>query len=408
MTRSVLENSPAGTAVGDPVTGTPYDDGDDQTNDALSYTLSGEVSTSGAFVIDSATGQISVKQGATLDRETKSSYTGKVHWTVQGQAAVTNLTINVTDNNAVIASAPTLTRTTFSEPSNPALDVTWTAAEANGTTVTGYEVQYRKQVAVGETPAAWTTYTYTDANDVETTVLPASTLTVNLPDLEAGATYEVQVRAVSSEEGVGAWSDTGSGQANRPPTICCLAKGDSGFNRGIPWGAHRTREMVGIFSDPDGDELTYSVSAQYPGILRALDLQENSDGVPVLSLRGWNPSTSNINYTISDGYGGVASDSAPVTVIANEVRSVPENSAAGTAVGRTVVGNPHATETYTYTLTGEAATSDAFEINSATGQISVKQGASLDYETKTSYSGAVTWTVQGQAASPASPSTSRT
>ena len=218
VTRSVRENSPAGTAVGDPVTGTPYDDGDDQTNDALSYTLSGEASTSGAFEIDSATGQISVKQGATLDRETKASYTGKVHWTVQGQAAVLNLTIEVTENNAVIANAPTLTRTTFSAPSNPALDVTWTAAEANGTTVTGYEVQYRKQVAAGDTPEAWTTYTYTDANDVETTVLPASTLTVNLAGLEAGATYEAQVRAVSSEEGVGAWSDTGSGRpTGRPP-----------------------------------------------------------------------------------------------------------------------------------------------------------------------------------------------
>ena len=61
-----------------PVTGTPYDDGDDETNDALTYTLTGEAATSGAFVIDSATGQISVQEDANLDFETQSSYTGKV------------------------------------------------------------------------------------------------------------------------------------------------------------------------------------------------------------------------------------------------------------------------------------------------------------------------------------------
>ena len=82
QTRQIDENSPAGTAVGNPVTGKPYDDGDDQTDDALTYTLTGEAATSGAFEIDSATGQISVKQGATIDYEAKSSYTGKVNWTV--------------------------------------------------------------------------------------------------------------------------------------------------------------------------------------------------------------------------------------------------------------------------------------------------------------------------------------
>ena len=73
-TRNVAENSPAGTLVGDPVTGTPYDDGDENTDDSLEYTLTGDAAT--AFVVDPATGQISVAEGATLDYETNSSYTG--------------------------------------------------------------------------------------------------------------------------------------------------------------------------------------------------------------------------------------------------------------------------------------------------------------------------------------------
>ena len=42
-----------------------------------------------------ATGRITVAEGASLDYETKNSYTGKVNWTVQGQAVAANLTINV-------------------------------------------------------------------------------------------------------------------------------------------------------------------------------------------------------------------------------------------------------------------------------------------------------------------------
>ena len=136
---------------------------------------------------------------------------------MQGQAAAADLTINLTDAEAGQPDAPTVTRTEFSEPTNPALDVTWTAPDANGATIDGYKVQYRKQVADGETPNAWTAYTYTDASERVIVILPASTLSVTVPDLEAGATYEFQVRATTAREGHGPWSDTGSGRANRPP-----------------------------------------------------------------------------------------------------------------------------------------------------------------------------------------------
>ena len=174
--RSIAENSAAGTAVGAPVTGTPYDDGDDQTDDALTYTLAGKAAESGKFVIDSASGQISLAQGATLDYETDDAhretetfegqliakfYRGEVHYTVDGHAAVINVSILVTDVAPVVASAPTLTRTEFSGPTDPALDVTWAAAAANGTTITGYEARHRKKVAEGEEANQWTDYSGT-------------------------------------------------------------------------------------------------------------------------------------------------------------------------------------------------------------------------------------------------------
>ena len=393
VTRAVAENSAAGTAVGDPVTGTPYDDGDDETTDALTYTLTGEAATAGAFVIDSATGQISVKQDANLDYETKSSYTGKVNWTVQGQAAAADLTINLTDLEAGQPDAPTVTRTEFSEPTNPALDVSWTAPDANGTTINGYEVKYRKQVADGETPNAWTTYTYTDANENVTSQLPASTVSVSVPDLDAGATYEFQVRAVTSLEGEGPWSATGSGRANRPPNLTARFLTDYTGT----WGREVAGNISNVFQDADGDTLTYSASSNRPAVVSV-----RMDGADIYSLIR-NPGSTTISYGANDPYGGYVARTFNMTGRANETRSIVENSAAGTAVGDPVTGTPHddgddeTDDALTYTLTGEAASSGAFVIDSSTGQISVQQDANLDYETKSSYTGKVEYTVNGYA-----------
>ncbi len=65
--RSVAENSGANTNVGAPVTATDAD------SDMLTYSLSGTDAPS--FAIGRTTGQITVDRGATLDYETKSSYT---------------------------------------------------------------------------------------------------------------------------------------------------------------------------------------------------------------------------------------------------------------------------------------------------------------------------------------------
>ena len=97
----------------------------------------------------------------------------------------------------------------LTEETPPALDVTWTAAAANGLTITGYEAQYRKKGDAG-----WTLYKYDDPENpgTEISLLPADATSINLPGLEAGATYEAQVRARHHRGGhVGPWSDTGEG-----------------------------------------------------------------------------------------------------------------------------------------------------------------------------------------------------
>ena len=77
------------------------------------------------------------------------------------------------------------------------LTATWTAPNANGLTITDYDVQYRKS---SETD--WTDWTHTGA-----------ALTATLTGLDGAVTYEVRVRAESSA-GEGAWSPSASLQTN--------------------------------------------------------------------------------------------------------------------------------------------------------------------------------------------------
>ena len=152
---------------------------------------------SGLFAINSATGQISVAEGAVIDasvvdshreamegQESKQFYSGEVRYRVGDQNAAIQVRIFVTQVMPGAPGRPTLAPETSSETGNPGLDASWTAADANGLTLTGYQVRYRKQ---GDTE--WTPYSGT---------LAASAASATLPDLDATTTYEAQVRAVAN------------------------------------------------------------------------------------------------------------------------------------------------------------------------------------------------------------------
>ena len=85
------------------------------------------------------------------------------------------------------------------------------------------------------------------------------------------------------------------------------------------------------------------------------------------------------------GGGGVTpANRAPVfSEGASAARSVAENSAAGTAVGRRVTATDPDGNRVTYSLGGDDAS--LFAIDPRTGQISVGEGTALDFETKSSY-----------------------
>ena len=184
-TREVLENSPAGTNVGLPVTAT------DANNDTLTYTLEGIDADS--FQIDSTTGQIQTKSGVTYNHEGKSSYLVAVKADDgNGGTHTITVTINLIDVTPPSAlDAPIVSPVTGSSDS---LEVTWTAPD---TDIRSYDLQYRQG----------TTGDWTDGPQDETG------LSATITGLDAGTEYQVQVRA-TNDEGDGDWSASGSGTTN--------------------------------------------------------------------------------------------------------------------------------------------------------------------------------------------------
>ena len=91
----------------------------------------------------------------------------------------------------------------------------------------------------------------------------------------------------------------------------------------------------------------------------------------------------------AQGVAAAQVNNAPAFASETDSRSIAENSAEGDSVGGAVTATD-AGDTLTYSLSGDEAPS--FAIGASTGQITVGTGASLDYETKASYTVTVTAT----------------
>ena len=199
-TRSVAENSAAGTNVGDPVTA---DDSD--TNDTLAYTLEGTEAVN--FTIEETTGQIKTKAGVTYNHEAKSNYTVIVRATdLSGDSDTTEVTIQISDVDTEAPSAPAAP--TVEAASTTSLSVSWTAPANTGPAISDYDVQYRKG-----TSGDWTAHDHTGTGTSTT-----------IGSLEAGESYQVQVKAKNAE-GDSPWSASGEGSTNAVDGISELSFG---------------------------------------------------------------------------------------------------------------------------------------------------------------------------------------
>ena len=288
--RSVPENSAAGTAVGEPVTAID-DDGDDV---AYSFLAGGDEA---LFTIDAASGQIAVAEGAALDHEGESnSHVVQVVASDGTRADTAAVTIRVTDVPAPgRPNAPVVTGGTEE------VAVSWSAPENEGPAITGYDLRYRAKAA-----AEWTDVSALGA-------VSAYTIT----DLNGGTTYQVQVRAISSE-GAGEWSEPGEGTAktaNRAPSFDADA-----YERLVPENS-AAGTAVGApvtATDGDGDDLAYSFLAG--GDEASFAINAVSGQIAVAEGAALDYESGNTAYTVSvRASDGTRADTAVVTIRVTDV-----------------------------------------------------------------------------------------
>ena len=225
--RSVPENTPPGVNIGDPISATDEDEdgkGNDdlEYGDTLTYSLEARSDTdqsraeAASFDIDESTGQLITK--APLDSETKASYSVTV--TVDDGETLGNpvtqtvgITVEDVDEPPAAPVAPTVvsgeddSNTSDDDESTTSLKVIWHEPENTGTSITDYDVEYKKTTDLEF--SEWT-------HDIAAT-------TATITGLEADTSYQVRVRAknrsgINNAELEGPWSLSGVGSTNKLAT----------------------------------------------------------------------------------------------------------------------------------------------------------------------------------------------
>ena len=178
--RELEENTPAGQAIGEPVTATVR-------SGSIRYSLGG--SDGALFEIDASSGQLRTLQEVDYDHERRSSYEVEVQATSvrlgTGRILVRIAVLDV-DEPPDKPDRPTVTALGLT-----GLRINWIAPANTGPVISGYDVEYREDG----------TDEYLDAGHDPTTT--SATIT----GLARQTLYEVRVRAIN-DEGIGAWSET--------------------------------------------------------------------------------------------------------------------------------------------------------------------------------------------------------
>ncbi len=361
--RSLAENTGPGVDIGAPVAAVAG-------SGTVTYTLGG--TDAAMFDLVSTTGQLRTKTGVTYDSDVKSTRT---------------VTVTATDTDGFVVTTVDITIENVEEPPVISGSAQVTVNEGHTGTVATYtkrdpEGESTNWGRFGETAAL----TGDDADKFEFDKTNGRLAFKDPPDFEdGGGRYEVTLNA-----------NDGSldGELDIAVNVTNLEESGSltlGAQRGVngvsleatltdpdivatqTWKWQRSSSMSGPWTDitntnassytPDADDVS-----QY---LRAHVTYTDGSGTDEVTL------TAATSYrTVNDSSANehpVPPDPLP------QVDDVPENARVGRNVVRMVFTDPE-NERLVYSLD-----SDEFTINSSTGQITVKQGADLDYETTTSY-----------------------
>ena len=296
--RSVAENSAAGTNVGAALTATDTD------NDPLTYTLEGTDAT--AFEIVSTSGRIRTTAGETYDREAQSSYVVTVK-ADDGNGGTDTIAVTITLTNVIEPpgrpAAPSVSSVAGSTTS---LSVMWTAPANTGPAIDTYDLRYRQG-----TSGSW----INGPQNVSGTNATISGLTAN-------TLYQVQVQATSGE-GDSLWSPPGSGQTNTAGNTAPTFSSQTASRRVAENSAAGTNVGAPVTAtDADsGDTLTYTLDGTDAA---SFDIVSTSGRIRTTSGVTYDYETKSSYAVIvkaDDGNGG--SDTIMVTITVTDVDESP-------------------------------------------------------------------------------------
>ncbi len=365
--RTVAENTAADTNIGVAVAATDPD------NNTLTYTLGG--TDAATFDIDSTNGQLKTKD--TLNYENKSAYSVTITVSDGDLTDVINVNINVTNQN----DAPIFTE------GNSA-----TRAVAENTIA---DTNIGAAVAATDPDGNTLTYTLggTDAATFDIDSTNGQLKTKDTLNYENKSAYSVTITASDGDltDVINVNINVTDVNENRAPVF---TDGENTTRTVAENTAADTNIGTAVAAtDADNDTLTYTLSGtdaasfaivNTSGQLKtseALDFETKSSYAVTVSVSDGKGGSDSIGVTIS--VTDVNENRAPVfTDGENTTRTVAENTAADTNIGTAVIATDADNDTLAYTLSGTNATS--FAIVGTSGQL--KTSATLDFETKSSYS----------------------
>ena len=386
----ISEDAAAGTAVGITASASDYDG----TNNTINYSFDNDSQTSAdnLFSIASDTGIVTLASGASLNYETAISHDITVKATSSDGSSTTHtFTVSVTDVNdndpiitasqsfsvdensadgasigTVAATDADLTATTYQD---------WTIAGGNTNNAfainssTGeITVATSSQLDTETTPSYTLTFTVSDGANISS----AETVTISINDLNDNAPVITASQSFSVDENSANGASVGTATATDADATATTYQ-DWEITGGNTNDAFAIDDSTGEITVATSSELDYESGAtSYTLSLTVSDGTNTSSAETV---------TINVNDL---------NDNTPI-ITASQSFSVDENSANNTSVGTVMATDADVTATtyQDWEITG-GNTSNAFAIDSDTGEITVNTSSELDTESTPGYSLSIT------------------
>ena len=361
-TRRVSKNRlGSGLNIGDPITAT------DPEGDTITYTHSGTDSSN--FTIDSNTGQLkTASQVITLSSLNKETFSVTI--TASDSVSTNTISVTIKFNNLPVFTEGRSTSRSIAENTVSGTNIgnPVTATDADGDTLT---------YSLGGTDAA------SFSIDSNTGQLQTNAAL----DYETKNSYTV---AVAASDGffirpyITVTIDVTN--VNEAPVFSDGSSTTRKVSRKIGFSVNVGDPFTA--TDPEGDTVTYSHSGNDSSnftIDSNTGQLKTAPNTVSLSLASLNKATFSVTITASDS---VNTNTISVTIKFNnpplfgttisQKRSIPENTAIGTNIGAPITATDADGDTLTYRFSAEVAITNAFTIDSNTGQLKTK--AALDYE----------------------------